>query len=118
MKLIESETLNSTIASFFYENAFAFNVADSPGLQLWLICVNLTVYTLACAHEHSISQSPAACVAACRIARRRRARTRASAARAAPRAGTRMLASAGIRGGELLFMPLRSPEQNAPPRRC
>ena len=36
----------------------------------------------------------------------------------APRAGTRMLASAGIRGGELLFMPLRSPEQNAPPRRC
>ena len=30
MKLNESETLNSYIASFFYENAFAFNVADSP----------------------------------------------------------------------------------------
>ena len=30
MKLIESETLDSTIASFSYENAFAFKVADSP----------------------------------------------------------------------------------------
>ena len=30
MKLIESETLDSTIASFLYENVFAFRVADSP----------------------------------------------------------------------------------------
>ena len=30
MKLFESETLDFTIASFFYENNFAFNIADSP----------------------------------------------------------------------------------------
>ena len=80
MKLIESETLNSTIARFFYENAFAFNVADSPGLQLWLICVNLTVYTLACAHEHSIIHNPAALrrVLHCVPARRAYARKRSA----------------------------------------
>ena len=32
MKPIESETLNSTVASLFYENALAFNVANSPSL--------------------------------------------------------------------------------------
>ena len=32
MKPIESELLDSTIASFFYDNALAFNVADSPSL--------------------------------------------------------------------------------------
>ena len=30
MKLIESDKLDATIASFFHENAFAFKVADSP----------------------------------------------------------------------------------------
>ena len=40
---IESETLYTTIASFFYENAVAFNVADLPSyaalvdqcIELW-----------------------------------------------------------------------------------
>jgi hypothetical protein len=30
MKRLESKTLDSTIASFFYENALAFNVAGAP----------------------------------------------------------------------------------------
>jgi hypothetical protein len=30
MKIVESKTLDSTIASFIYENALSFNVADSP----------------------------------------------------------------------------------------
>ena len=32
MKLIESETLESTIASVFHKDALAFNVADSPNV--------------------------------------------------------------------------------------
>ena len=32
MKLVESATLDSTIAIFFYENALVFNVADSRNL--------------------------------------------------------------------------------------
>ena len=31
MKMIESKTLDSTTASFFYEIGFAFNIADSLG---------------------------------------------------------------------------------------
>ena len=34
MKIVESKTLDSTIASFIYENALSFNVADSPSLAL------------------------------------------------------------------------------------
>ena len=32
MKLIESETLESTIASVFHKDALAFNVVDSPNV--------------------------------------------------------------------------------------
>ena len=32
MKIVESKTLDSTIANYFYDNVLAFNVADSPSL--------------------------------------------------------------------------------------
>ena len=49
MKLIKSETLDSTPSSFFYENAFAFNVADSPSFAA-LSLVGGSVSTCQYAH--------------------------------------------------------------------
>ena len=92
MKLIKSETLDPTIASFFYENAFAFNVADSPSfVSLVDQCQPYSMDT-AYPYEHSIFHNPAArcpiqhCVPAPRVCtqvqRRMQARDTARAWRA------------------------------------
>ena len=39
MKFLESETLDSTIASFFCENAYAFNHTDSPSFTAMGFCL-------------------------------------------------------------------------------
>ena len=63
MKLIESETLDSTIASFFYENALAFQcfgVAGAVRHTRMRASTARKLSQLVYAHEHSIIRYSAA----------------------------------------------------------
>ena len=87
MKLLESETLDSSIASFFYENALVFQCFGVAG------AVRRTRMSASAARSSRMRTNTASFVilphgVACRIACRRSARMRTSAARAAPCAGT------------------------------
>ena len=62
MKLIESETLDSTIASSFYENALAFQCFGVAGAVRMRMRASAArrLSQLVYAHEHSIIRYPAA----------------------------------------------------------
>ena len=68
MKMIESKTLDSTTASFFYEIGFAFNIADSLGFaalvdQCQLDRMHTCIHTQAQFHSWSCSTLWSTCYA-------------------------------------------------------
>ena len=59
--MIESKTLDSTTASFFYEIGFAFNIADSLGFAALVDqCQFDRMHTCIHTHKHNFIHDPAA----------------------------------------------------------